>query len=363
MSGIEARARFDIVRYAQVWEDADILAAGLAIGSGDRVLSICSAGDNVLALLLGDPSKVIAVDLSRVQIRCLRLRIAAYRALSHAEMLELMGSRPSVRRIDLLRRCLTLVPLEDVGFWNTQQDGIVQHGLGGIGRFENYFRLFRTRILPLVHGKRTIDSLLRPGKSFHEREDFFDRVWSNRRWRWMLKLFFSNLVMGRFGRDPEFFAHADRSLSDQVASRTRHAFVHLDPSQNPYLHWILKGRHGTALPLSLRESSFEAIRTRLDRVEVFEGPIGGDLFDAHGRFDAFNLSDIFEYMPPDLAAAVHDQVVAGSRPGARILYWNMLVERGPPPGSKVVPSVDGSVSLHEQDKAFFYSAVRLELVP
>ncbi len=48
---IAKRASFDIIRYAQVWEDADILVAALRPKASDTVVSIASAGDNALALL------------------------------------------------------------------------------------------------------------------------------------------------------------------------------------------------------------------------------------------------------------------------------------------------------------------------
>ena len=43
---IQNRAAFDLVRYANCWEDADILLEALAVKQGDRCLSIASAGDN-----------------------------------------------------------------------------------------------------------------------------------------------------------------------------------------------------------------------------------------------------------------------------------------------------------------------------
>jgi S-adenosylmethionine-diacylglycerol 3-amino-3-carboxypropyl transferase len=104
-SEVQARAQFDAIRYAQVWEDADILVAGLDIRPGDVCLSIASAGDNTLALLAEAPGRVFAVDLNPAQIACLELRVAAYRALSHPELLELIGSRPSTRRDALFQRC------------------------------------------------------------------------------------------------------------------------------------------------------------------------------------------------------------------------------------------------------------------
>jgi S-adenosylmethionine-diacylglycerol 3-amino-3-carboxypropyl transferase len=37
-------------------------------------------------------------------------------------------------------------------------------------------------------------------------------------------------------------------LRAQVARLTRKALVDQDPAVNPYLHWILRGTHGDALP-------------------------------------------------------------------------------------------------------------------
>ena len=91
---IAKRAKFDIIRYAQAWEDADILVAALRPKAGDTVVSIASAGDNALALLAEGPERVIAVDLNPVQLACVRMRVAMYRVLSHEHFLELMGSRP-----------------------------------------------------------------------------------------------------------------------------------------------------------------------------------------------------------------------------------------------------------------------------
>src|SRR5436309_6336755 len=104
-SEVAGRADFSRVRYAQCWEDADILLEGLDVRPGDVCLSIASAGDNTLALLTRSPGRVIALDLSPAQLACLELRVAAYRVLSHPELLELIGSTPSRRRLLLYQRC------------------------------------------------------------------------------------------------------------------------------------------------------------------------------------------------------------------------------------------------------------------
>ena len=51
------QADFSIIRYAQCWEDADVLLAGLAVQPGDVCLSIGSGGENSLSLLTRDPAR------------------------------------------------------------------------------------------------------------------------------------------------------------------------------------------------------------------------------------------------------------------------------------------------------------------
>ena len=69
-SEVEDYAKFDILRYAQVWEDADILLQALDIHEDDNILSIASAGENAISMLVKNPDKVFAIDLSENQIAC-----------------------------------------------------------------------------------------------------------------------------------------------------------------------------------------------------------------------------------------------------------------------------------------------------
>ena len=170
----------------------------------------------------------------------------------------------------------------------------IAQGIGSAGKFERYFALFRTRVLPLVHSRQRIERLLAGG-------DVRRATSSTARWdtcaggccsRSSSRAF----VMGRLGRDPAFFRYVEGSVADRILARTRHALTELDPAANPYLHWILTGTHTTALPLALRAENFDAIRrtsTAWSGAAAVE-----DFLDKHPgrRFDRFNLSDIFEYM-------------------------------------------------------------------
>lgn len=357
---IATRASFAGVRYAQVWEDADVLLAGLAVPPGGRVLSIASAGDNALALLLADPAEVVAIDLSAAQLDCLRLRIAAFRQLDHATLLELVGSRPSQRRQELFATVVATLAADRQPFWLALTDDVAAHGLGGIGRFERYFGLFRRWVLPLAHGRATVDALLAP-RDRAARATFYDRRWNGWRWRLLMRLFFSRLIMGRLGRDPAFFDHVGGNVGEHVGRRVRHALTEQDPSANPYLHWILRGRHGTALPAWLRPENFDPIRDRLDRLTLLQQPIEALGADRR-RFDAFNLSDIFEYMGEDGFRGAYGTLLGLANPGARLLYWNMMAPRR---GETLFPQrarrdSGAEARLYPRDQAFFYSDLVVE---
>ena len=359
---IAARATFDSVRYAQVWEDADVLVAALRPKAGDTVVSIASAGDNALALLAEPVERVIAVDLNPTQLACVRLRMAAYRTLTHVEFLELMGSRPSGRRGYLLDQVAQKLSPDDQKFWVKLKEPVIKFGAAGVGKFERYFRIFREWVLPFIHNRETIDELLRP-RELAERGPFYDKYWNIWGWRMMLKVFFSKSVMGKLGRDPAFFDHVKGSASDHVAKLTRQALTEQDPSDNPYLHWILRGTHGEALPRAWMEERYETIRDRLDRLELRLCTV--EMLAEEGvKADGFNLSDIFEYMSPQAHGEAYGTILAASRPGARIAYWNMMApRRAPEPHAKrVTANAELAAKLKPLDKAFFYSDFVIEEV-
>jgi S-adenosylmethionine-diacylglycerol 3-amino-3-carboxypropyl transferase len=354
--GLDSRARFDFIRYANCWEDADILCAALQPAPGRRILSIASGGDNSLALA-ADGADVVAADLNRSQLACTELKMAAIGALDYEDVLAFLGIRACDRRLPVyasLRGRLSAPSRE----YLDDRRNLIAAGIVHCGKFENYFRIFRQRILPLIHRRRTVEKLLGE-KDADARLDFYERTWNNLRWRWLFKLFFSRRAMGRLGRDPEFFRYVKGSVADRILARTRHALTVLPTHSNPYLDYILTGNFTSALPRYLQPSRFEAVRAGLPRLTLRQGFIqdaGREI--RQGGFDGFNLSDIFEYLDPDTSARTYGALLDMANPGARLAYWNMLVPRSCPKvyAGRVTHLAELSQSLFAQDRAFFYSA-------
>lgn len=360
---IGAHADFSQLRYAQCWEDADLLPRALALQPQQSLLSIASAGDNTLALLAHSPQRVVAVDLSTPQIAALELRVAAYRQLAYPALLELLGVQPSLRRIELYEICRPLLSAAAQGYWDHHAADIVL-GIANAGRFERYLRLFSRRILPWIHPSSVRAALLRP-RTLTERCRFYTEVWDTWRWRLLFRIFFSRAVLGRLGRDPAFFRYVEGNVAERLLTRAREAMTVLDPMENPYLQWILLGHHGPALPAALRPENFQPIRRHLDRLEWHNVALEDYLADAGAaQFDGFNLSNIFEYMGLPAYHALLAQLIRAARPGARLVYWNLLAPRRRPADlAGALIALDSlAVNLHRQDRAFFYSALVIEQV-
>ncbi len=355
------RADFSTIRYAQCWEDADILVQALEPGPGKRCLSICSAGDNTLALLAGSPEYVLAIDLSPAQLACLELRVAAYRNLQHVEFLALLGSRSCNDRLRLYRQCRSRLSPTATSYWD-DRTRLITNGIGDGGKFERYFRIFRKYVLPLTHKQSHVQGLLE-AKSRDERITFYRDVWDNLRWRGLFRVFFSRQLMGALGRDPKFFRYVEGSVADRIINRTYYALTELDPSRNPYLHWILTGTHNQVLPFALREENFEPIRRNLDKLEWRQAAVE-ELNEAETGFDCFNLSDIFEYISAENYERGLCRILSIANRNARMAYWNMLTPRRRPASltDRLDSLTELSATLFAQDKAFFYSAFVVEQV-
>ena len=246
---IAARTSFDFVRYANVWEDADVLCAALEpVAAGGRLLSVASAGDNALALLTLDPSEVVARDLSAAQLACVALRVAAFRRLDRPALLAFLGVAPSADRLATFRGLAADLAPGARAFWEAQPRAIA-HGVIHAGKFERYFATFRRFVLPLVQSRGNVDAL-RHATSLPEQARIYDARWDHARWRLLFRAFFSRTVMGLAGRDPAFFDHVEGRVGDRILARTRRALTEVPTRDNPFFVFIVTGSFAEGAPVS-----------------------------------------------------------------------------------------------------------------
>ena len=82
------------------------------------------------------------------------------------------------------------------------------------------------------------------------------------------------------------------------------------------------------MPHYLRPENYAVIASNLEKISLRQGGLQDVLSSLEeDSVDAFNLSDVFEYMSKEDCAAVTGELLRVGRKGARLIYWNMLVDR------------------------------------
>ena len=123
--------------------------------------------------------------------------------------------------------------------------------------------------------------------------------------------------------------------------------------------------HGEALPCALREEHFDTIRANLDRLTVEQVSVEEFVERSGPRaFDRFNLSDLFEYVSLDHYHRVLASIVRASRKvrGSRAGTCSRRDDGVPTTWRTADPLASVADRLHRFDRAFFYSALRVEEV-
>ncbi|MCU0433010.1 MAG: BtaA family protein [Bacteroidia bacterium] len=358
---LQQRVEFDFIRYANCWEDADLLAEALQIKPGEKVLSIASAGDNSFALLVNDPELVVAVDVNEIQLWLGELKKAAFSLSSHDEFLAFLGFRASSNRRETYQKIRTLMP-ENARQWCDNHLPLIEAGVISQGKFERYFGYFRTKILPLIHSKKNIAGLFEE-KTSEEQKVFYHKKWNTWRWRLFFKIFFSRFVMGKYGRDPEFMKEVKVSVSKYIFGKAEIHLQSREMQKNHFLHHILAGSFEPQLPLYARKENFERIKSNLSRIVFYKG-YAEEACREYGPFDAYNLSNIFEYLSAEISTGIAKQLSAASKPGARFAYWNLMVPRNLAAlyPEKLQRNETLSDRLSAGDKGFFYHRFHLDIL-
>lgn len=359
-SEVENFAKFDLIRYSQVWEDADVLVEALQINEQDNILSIASAGENAISMLVKNPNKVYAIDLNFNQIACTELKKMAYKYLEYDECMNLIGVQDSLNRLEVYKKIQDSLS-ENTRKYFDENIVLIEKGLIHAGKFEKYFNIFGKKVLPLIHNKKVREELLKK-KTLDERQAFYETKWNNLRWKALFRIFFSRAVMGKLGRDKAFFRYVDVNVAENILKRTRYALTELDTSENSYLHYIINGKYDNVLPMAYRKENFEIIKKNIDKLVLLSESVETFIeLDDVDYISKYNLSDIFEYMDDEQMKKIIDKIFTKSPKGSRIAYWNMLA---PKRASKYFENLKylekESKDLLSKDKAFFYSDFIIE---
>jgi S-adenosylmethionine-diacylglycerol 3-amino-3-carboxypropyl transferase len=380
------------VRYSQVWEDHALVEEGLAVGPGDDVLSIASAGCNALSMLLREPKSVLAIDLNPVQVALVELKLRAIETLTWENLLGFLGIAPHENRVALYERVRPQLGNRARAYWDTQEE-VLAAGVHWSGRLEAFFRGFYAEVLPSVPGAATLTQLLQLDDPAAQTR-LFDRLLGSagergergeRDLRSAFTSYFTRERLASEGRDPRQMRYVEAmDVAGFFWDRFRWVLTALPARGNFYLHSFLTGRYADlgSLPPYLRRENHARLRSLLPRMSVELVDVEGALHERPvSTFSKTNLSDLFEYLSDEATDALFATIGERLRAGGRACFWNLLVPREPARAGRadeapLAPSTASSASarnnlrpledlsrtLYARDRSWFYRAFHIEEV-
>lgn len=347
------------IKYSLCWEDPQLVTRALQISRKDVVLTVASGGENVFALLLQNPKKVIAIDNNLSQIFLVRLKAAAIKTLEFEEFLEFVGLRQSSQRLHYLDKCLKHLQNDEIAFWNSMRNK-VEKGIMHCGKFESYLRIFRKYILSLVLTKEQILHYL-SSSNLQQQRQFYYTCWETVRWRLLFRLFFSKSLMQILGRDKSYFKNATMgNIANHYYTQARKGITQIPVKDNYFMHLILRGIFPTPFkhhPYADKQN-FEKLKIIVDTIVYIHNDVTHYLQQSKENITKYNLSDIFEKCSQQAYEEILEQISKRSNKGTRICYWNNLVPRKHHPVKKLL-NVE-SEQLRREDRVFFYSDFIIE---
>lgn len=334
--GLQERAfalAFSGLVYPQIWEDPEVDIAAMTPLAGTRLATIASGGCNLLAYLTEDVAEVLAVDLNPAHVALNKLKLAAFKHLpGYEEFFQFFGRADHRGNKDLYRRWLApALDAETRGYWD--RPTVRGRRIGQFSR--NFYRYgLLGRFIAMVHiGARLhgVDPCrMMAARGLEEQGRLFDEtlgpVFESRVIRWLCgrpaSLFGLGIPPAQFD---DLKSASDGNMADLLRQRLRRLACDF-PLEDNYFAWQAfarrydtEGRRG--LPRYLQAEHFEALRQRVDRVDVEQVSLTDRLrAEPATSLDRYVLLDAQDWMDDRQLGALWTEIQRTARPGARVIF-------------------------------------------
>ncbi len=360
---IAADLDLEVIRYAQVWEDYTLLEQAFDIRENDRILSVGSAGCNVLALLLHRPGTIIAIDMSIAQTALMELKFAGIKYLGYPEFLSLWGLSQRYNPLHLYQRLEPFLSDASCDYWQHHQHAITS-GLTHAGKLEQFFQVMQRDHLARVWSKEAIHALL-DAPTLEAQQAQFRRL-ATPEFEAVFAAYLSQSSVAKNGRDPAQFRYVEQDhVGNHFLQRFRRACTQQWLRHNPYMEYFLTGtyRDLEAGPVFIHPTHYHELKGLVDRIQIITSELESYLATLPPASLSYAaLSDIFEYISPEASHDILTLLADKIRPEGRIAYWNLLVPRRLPPSlnAKWHHLDELSERLIERDRVWFYQSFHVE---
>ena len=343
------------------WEDPAMDEWALNIKEGDTVFTITSGGCNTLGFLRFNPAAVHCVDINPAQNHLVELKKAAFKTLDHKTLCDLFGLTKNNDRKSLYGQLREFLSPEAANFWDTNMH-IISRGLIMNGRYERFVKL-AGKLLQLLQGRKKVRRFFTL-QSTDEQKKFYHEQWDNKRWRWIFRTMFNKKRLAKKGLVSDYFHFDDgsNSFSESFYKRASHVMKDIPVRDNYFIALYFLGHYlnNENIPEYLKEKNFNSIRSSIDR--IFPSSADSKYWlkrQPSNTFDAFALSNICELMDDKDTHKLFEEVIRTAKPGARIIFRNLMIPREVPEDQRnfVVKDENMSRQLQFDDRSFVYGKV------
>ena len=323
-----------IIKYSQCWEDTDVLVNALSLENNDIILSITAGGDNTLAVSGYTRKRVISIDMNIHQNYLLELKLLSIKELEYDEVIKFFGILHSNERIKYYNSVREKLSNSALKFWDSHLH-LIKKGIIHIGKFENYFRIFRVFVLRLTGNKKYVKYLFEK-KNEKEHINFYQSKWDTFRWKVIMNLFLNKKFMKRAGRSKIMFKHHNENkISNHYLEKTDNVLKSKNIFSNSYMYYVLNGNYSNHYPFYLEKKNFIKIKNNNCNIDIITGNIIEYLKKIKDNsLNKFNLSDVFEAMSKKDSHIVFQEILRTGQNNSKIIFWNNLIKRDIPPNLK-----------------------------
>ena len=312
----------EYVHYSNCHEDAQFVLDNVKV-KPKKILSIASALDNCLTYLLLDPEEIVAIDYNGAQICLCQLKKCAIKHLGYQDFLVFLGVKQG-DSLKLYNQIKGFLDEQTCAYFDERIYLISDIKIVNFGRFEYYFNVFKNKILPLVHSLKTVEKFF-SFDNLQEQRLFYNKKFNNLRFKLAFKIFFSQPVMKRIGRDKDFFKYNKGNLPAMLKGQFENCVNNNLNKNNPYFQYVALNRFQSDLPY-LNEENFNVIKSRVDRIKIKKVQFEEQIKSGE-KFDLLYLSDIFEYMSQEKTNELSFYVCNSLNFGGQALFFNMMNTR------------------------------------
>lgn len=321
--------------YNQIWEDPEVDLKALALEPHHRLITIASAGCNVLNYLAADPSRIIAVDLNPNHVALTRLKLAALANLpTYESFFRFFGIAKDKANSEAFDACLSEQLDEQTRrYWqkhvplhgrriNMFSRDLYRHGL--LGRFIGILHA-----VARLHGKR-LENIVAARNPAEQRAAFERTIAPLFDYKSIKLLSRTPISLYALGIPPAQYDELVGASNGDPISVLRQRVEKLAcdfPVSENYFAWQAFARsydleNRQALPAYLQREVYDRIRPRAGRAEVHHASLTDFLRQQPSQsLHRFVLLDAQDWMTPDVLAELWREIdrTADSR-DARVIF-------------------------------------------